>query len=384
MEKGTNKDWMDAVRERCLSDEAAPVSGGWEAMGTRMRRAAARRRAALAAAVAVPAAALLLWAPWRQPANTAGAVPPLADSSVGVPDYSPPAQTPAPSTNTAQIVDGTPILPAPSTNTAQNEDEIPDRPSTGSRNVRDEEREPGPMLAELEQNVPKPRNRARIASVSLRAGSGTVGKNAPVPMASTPYLAALNFLNTTDLSLMPQFKSNASNTREISATANAFFPESSAGQYSHALPLSLGIALRVDLTPKIGLETGLEYAYLHSVEEFAGSRLNQRLHFVGIPVRLDASLWTKGAFGMYAGVGAKMEKCVSASLGRVACEEPRLQWSAEAFVGVQYQLSSRIHLYFQPALSYYFTKTDLPTYRTEHPLGVTLHAGLRFDFQSTY
>ena len=198
-------------------------------------------------------------------------------------------------------------------------------------------------------------------------------------MQSAPYLAALNFLNTTDPSLMPRVKSNTSNTRGISAAANAFFPESSAGQYTHDLPLSLGISLRVDLTPKIGLETGLEYTYLHSTEEFVGSRLNQRLHFVGIPVRLESTLWTNGGFGFYAGVGAKVEKCVSATLGRVACEEPRLQWSAEAFGGVQYQLSSRTHLYFQPALSYYFTRTDLPTYRTEHPLGVTLHAGLRFD-----
>ena len=198
-------------------------------------------------------------------------------------------------------------------------------------------------------------------------------------MASAPYVAALNFLNTTDPSLMPRVKSNTNNTQAISMTANSFFPETSAGQYTHDLPLSLGLSLRVDLSPKIGLETGLEYTYLHSTEEFLGSRLNQRLHFVGIPVRLDATLWTKGGFGVYAGVGAKVEKCVSATLGRVSCEEPRLQWSAEAFGGVQYQLSRRTSLYFQPALSWYFTKTDLPTYRTEHPLGVTLHAGLRFD-----
>ena len=239
--------------------------------------------------------------------------------------------------------------------------------------------ETGPSLAELLPDDPKPRHRARISSVSLRAGSAMVRRNAPISMRSAPYLAALNFLNTTDPSLMPRVKSNASNTRGIGATANAFFPESSAGQYTHDLPLSLGLSLRMDLTPKMGLETGLEYTYLHSTEEFDGSRLNQRLHFVGIPVRLDASLWTNGGFGFYLGVGAKVEKCVSATLGRVACEELRLQWSAEVFGGVQYQLSSRTHLYFQPALSYYFTKTDLPTYRTEHPLGVTLHAGLRFD-----
>jgi hypothetical protein len=198
-------------------------------------------------------------------------------------------------------------------------------------------------------------------------------------MQSEPYIAALNFLNTVDPSMMPGVKSSTSNTREIGYLANSFFSASSSGQYTHDLPLSLGLSVRVALTPRLGLESGLEYTYLHSVEDFVGNRLNQRLHFIGIPVRLEASLWERNAFGIYAGIGGKMEKCISASLGRVACEEPRMQWSAEAFGGIQLRLHPRMQLYFQPALSWYITKTDLVTYRTEHPLGFTLHAGLRFD-----
>lgn len=390
---------MDAVRERCLSHEAAPAPGGWEALGARMRLAAARRRAAFAAAAGVAGvvAALFLWAPWqpdRHP-DSSGGIPPeppasLLSETFAAPDLpandalsfagsigeSHSAQSAVPSSKTAQFVDGGLENPAPSTKMAQNVDGEPKNPALSTKQadivdgipdqVRDEEREP------------KPRHRARIA-IGLRAGTGPTRRDAQVSMQSAPYVAALNFLNTTDPSLMPRVKSNTNNTQAISATANAFFSSSMAGQYSHDLPLSLGLSLRMGLTPKMGLETGLEYTYLHSTEEFAGSRLNQQLHFVGIPVRLDASLWTKGGFGIYAGVGVKVEKCVSAKLGRVACEEPRLQWSAEAFGGVQYQLSRRTSLYFQPALSWYFTKTDLPTYRTEHPLGVTLHAGLRFD-----
>jgi len=49
------------------------------------------------------------------------------------------------------------------------------------------------------------------------------------------------------------------------------------------------------------------------------------------------------------------------------------------FGGIQYRIGSLAQLYFQPELSYYFTRTDLVTYRTEHPLGVSLHVGLRFD-----
>ena len=73
------------------------------------------------------------------------------------------------------------------------------------------------------------------------------------------------------------------------------------------------------------------------------------------------------------------ERSRSASLGRVECEEIRLQWSAGAFAGLQYELGPRVHLYFQPDFSYSFTKTDLVTYRTENPLVFSLNAGLRFD-----
>jgi len=149
--------------------------------------------------------------------------------------------------------------------------------------------------------------------------------------------------------------------------------------YRHDLPLTLGLSVRADLTPRIGLESGLEYSYLHSVEFLADESLDQRLHFIGIPLRGDFRIWSGDRFALYAGLGGKVEKCVYAILGRVQSDEKQLQWSAEAFAGAQYRLGRRTCLYLQPELSYYFTRTDLVTCRTEHPLNVSLHAGLRFE-----
>lgn len=421
MENNSNKDWMDAVREQCFPDGVTLAPGGWEAVGAKMRRAAARRRAMLAAAIALPALVLLLWSPWQQ-ASMAPASPKSGEVLIGeiqtsvpaVPDASqlaglssraaeyyfsdsgpknqfllrpsqrsrtsgdssaippdrastlPEAPSDAPTVapdETAVIPEAVSVAPAPSSI-------LPDPIGAPVRT------EPQAPLLALDD--PSPRHRLRV-SVGLRAGTGPTRREATVSMQSEPYIAALNFLNTVDPSMMPGVKSSTSNTREIGVLANLFFAESSSGQYTHNLPLSLGLSIRVALTPRIGLESGLEYTYLHSVEDFVGNRLNQRLHFIGIPVRLEASLWERKAFGIYAGIGGKMEKCVSASLGRIACEESRLQWSTEAFGGIQLRLLPRTRLYFQPALSWYFTKTDLVTYRTEHPLGFTLHAGLRFD-----
>ena len=398
MEKGIDKGWMDAVREQCLSDEVPLSPGSWTQIGRKMRRAAALRRSALAAAILLPAVALLVWSPWRQAATQpVGPAPQLAVSSESVPPeplaplrseslvaMNPSAShhstsfRPAPSAVIPDLTgeSSVPSPTSPSSNTVQIEDEIPEKAIPSSKTAPDEDEVSDGVL--WVQADPEPRTRHGI-SLGLRAGSGPTRRASAVSMQSAPYLAALTFLNTIDPSRMPSVKSNYKNTKEIGAAANAFFPESAAGRYAHDLPLSLGLSLRMSLTPRLGLESGLEYTYLHSVEEFAGSRLNQRLHFIGIPVRLDASLWTDGGFGIYAGLGGKVEKCVSATLGRVVCEEPRLQWSAETFGGIRYQIRPRMQLYFQPALTWYLTKTDLVTYRTEHPLGLSLHAGLRFD-----
>ena len=107
--------------------------------------------------------------------------------------------------------------------------------------------------------------------------------------------------------------------------------------------------------------------------------LSQNLHFIGIPVRFDARVCSWNGFDMYAGIGIKAEKCVAASIGHVQCEEKRIQLSAGTFAGVQYSIGRRAHLYFQPDLSYYLTKTDLITYRTENPFTFSLNAGIRFD-----
>ena len=398
MKQGMNKDWTEAIREKILSDGAVPSPAGWEAVGRRVRRSEALRRGGLAAAVLLPVLALLIWSPWRQPATTSapivadGASPssrnaaPVPDISSVIPD--PIRDLPAPtrlaqslpSSKQAVFEDETPKYEFPSSNLPENEDgtEIPDQ-------VRDEE--PPAVLPDLPAPSPfisgtepesQIRRRPRI-SVGVSAGSGTVQRETAITMRSAPYIAALAFLNTLAPNQIPKVKSSISNSQPYVPAANAVYSESSIGNYHHDLPLSVGVQVRLGLTPKLGLESGLEYTYLHSVEESALGALDQRLHFIGIPIRMNASLWARGGFDMYAGLGGKVEKCLSASLGIVKCEESRLQWAAEAFGGIQYKIGDHTKLYFQPALTWYLSRTDLVTYRTEHPLGLSVQAGLRFD-----
>ena len=393
MDKKMNKDWTDAVREQFLSDRVAPSPDGWSRIGHKMRRAAAMRRSAMAAIVLVPFGTLLLWAPWRQPS-----APRFAAS--GHPSIL--ADTPA--SLATPLLPGN-VLSLPGRNTAVPEASpeappvtlaapavLPDTPADlpaaspvwqDTPPVLSETPPVGPEEAVFEPfQAQEPQNRLRL-SVGLKAGSGAFRRSEAVTLPSSPYVAGLTYLNTFIKVINPKWaqnvKSSASNTSGLSAEANSFFPESSINQYRHNLPLSLGVMVRMDIHPRLGVESGIEYTYLHSAIESVIGRLDQQLHFVGIPVRLDFRFLSRGGFNLYAGAGAKAEKCIAASFGSVSCEEKRIQWSAEAFAGVQYRLWDRAHLFFQPEVSYYFTATDLPTYRTENPLTLTLQAGLRFD-----
>lgn len=386
---------MDAVREQCLSDEGTPSPQGWSQISHKMRRAAALRRSIMAVAVLVPVSALLLWSPWRQ-----GSLPevlepaPIAVNDISyefiepavVPEATPLTPRPIPvfrpkpaSVVKLEAVD----LPVTQEVPPALSDTVSVKESSPSSGRRDAEESSGVTFDPFESlSARQPGLRPRL-SVGVKAGTGTARRDASVRLQSAPYMAALAYMNAYPIARDPMatsgVKANTSNTVGLSSEAKQFIPEFSTDLYHHDLPVSLGVTFRMDLNSRVGVESGIDYTYLHSSVESLGGKLDQRLHFIGIPLRLDARLLSRGRLDLYAGIGVKAEKCVAASFGTVRCEERRLQWSAGAFAGVQYGLWNRTHLFFQPELSYYVTGTDLLTYRTEHPLTFTLQAGLRFD-----
>ena len=396
MDKEMNKDWMDAFRERCLSDETIPSPDGWSQISRKMRHAAIRRHSALTVALLIPIAAILLWSPWRQPAvhDVPGSIP-LAENTIpseSDDSFVAPEEEPIITSKVASIVpnkakespdirsDETVVPNSPSVNPKNSvEPDVTNKPDELEKPHEDSPKEKVSIESFEAISEPARRRRPRL-SIGVDAGSGMVPRKTDVLLQSTPYIAALTFMNAIELPAKTRgILSNYSNTVSFGVEANQFFPASSTNHYHHDLPLSLGVTARMAFTSRWGMESGIEYTYLHSGVESAIGRLDQRLHFIGIPVRMDARLLSRGGFDLYAGVGAKAEKCLAASLGQVRCEENRIQWSAEAIAGVQYGIGNRAYLFFQPEASYYLTKTDLVTIRTEKPISFTLHAGLRFD-----
>ena len=395
----------DAIREYWRNQEDGTSPDSWSRILRKMHRAAALRASAIAVALLLPVSALMLWNSHRQPSG-----PTLAEITPTIPDGPSPAfdeQSPVFEEPTA-IQEDTFVIPSspsaipsePSVIPSEAKESVsspvvpsdtlasPQAPRQEPQNAPRQDTRPDPVDPFLTLPEQIQRQRPRI-SLSFRAGSGTNRRNTEVNLNSTPYIAALTYMNeispldnaTNAIDIM-NVRSNYGNAIEWlsnNSALNAF--QSTTDHYRHDLPVSLGLTARMELTPRVGVESGLEYTYLHSTVLSEAVQMDQRLHFVGIPVRVDTRLWSRDGIDLYAGLGAKAEKCISATMGKIECEEPRLQWSTEAFGGVQYRIAPRAHLYFQPQISYSLTKTDLVTYRTETPLMFTLNAGLRFDLK---
>jgi hypothetical protein len=163
--------------------------------------------------------------------------------------------------------------------------------------------------------------------------------------------------------------------------------------YRHHTPITLGLSVRWMLDEVWSLESGLTYTYLSSDMKAGYYPAKQELHYVGIPLKINRSVWKNNRWMVYAGVGGAVEKCVSArqtifnsfvnhrevlSENQVKLNE--LQWSLIASLGVQFKLMNQMGIYAEPGVVYYFDDgSKVETIRKEHPLNVNFQIGLRFS-----
>lgn len=207
-------------------------------------------------------------------------------------------------------------------------------------------------------------------------------------------------------------------------------------EMDYKMPVSVGASVKWNINDLWALESGLYYTYLASeinnqskpkVEE------KQKLHYIGIPLKVQRTFWKNRRWAVYASTGFMLEKCVKAtrdisfSSGNISSYElgkhtsvasgipvvsgiqsfvpkhdgeaswdytpaasqgeehtsfhvNQLQCSASLSAGVQFNLAKRVGLYVEPGATYYFNDgSGIETIRKEHPLNFSLQMGIRFD-----
>lgn len=152
--------------------------------------------------------------------------------------------------------------------------------------------------------------------------------------------------------------------------------------FRHHQPVGFGLSVRREFRHGLSLESGLVYTLLRSDVRtaFASEDISQQLHMLGVPLRVNWNFLNRNHFLLYIGAGGMVEKCLYAKFGSKVVTESGVQWSAFGVAGAEYRFGRTVGLYFEPELSYYFTRTGLETARTESPLTLTFRLGMRFSF----
>lgn len=211
-------------------------------------------------------------------------------------------------------------------------------------------------------------NPSERTSLALFAGGGMTGSSA---MGNTP-LRSYSVTSNEVVSIV-------GNGNNFSPMLRRDYDQSS---FRHHLPLSFGFTVRREFPYDLSLESGVVYTLLWSDVRlrYSSEDVSQKLHFIGIPLRMNWQFVEQDRFSSYVGVGGMVEKCISARFGSETVDEGTLQWSVAAALGVQYRLVDQVGLYFEPEVSYYLTDTQLRTSRSDAPLSLTLRLGVRVLF----
>ena len=166
----------------------------------------------------------------------------------------------------------------------------------------------------------------------------------------------------------------------------------------HRLPMTIALQVNKMLNSRLSVGTGLQYTQLYSETHigntYAWDEKQQRLHYLGIPLRLSWYPVRSNRWSIYGTaqtmlelpLHGKQQKASFVDGLQVKVEDlklsPSVQWSVGVGVGLEYRLTPVIGIYAEPSMQYFFKTGDgLDTWRTAHsttfsvPLGVRIMLG---------
>lgn len=167
----------------------------------------------------------------------------------------------------------------------------------------------------------------------------------------------------------------------------------------HKMPVIIGLSLSKPLTSRWSIETGVRYSFMESAFRYESKlsvqRVNQQIHYLGIPLKFNCRLYSAGGFSLYGQGGGALDIPVSGQQSvrtQFSIEKPSpetgnrhihapLQWSVEGGLGIQYHFTPKVSIFAEPSVHYYFNPGgEIKTIRQERPFEFTLPVGLRLTW----
>ena len=156
----------------------------------------------------------------------------------------------------------------------------------------------------------------------------------------------------------------------------------------HHQPVTFGLSLSYPLTSRLSVLSGVTYTKLSSdfIQKMNDTKVvnEQELHYVGVPVRLSYQLLSWKGFSLYGIAGGAADMNVKSSYTtegvKGKARKDRVQFSADAAAGVQYQVLPQLGLYVEPGVKYYLdNKSRVDNYFKDHPFNFNLQVGVRYE-----
>lgn len=166
----------------------------------------------------------------------------------------------------------------------------------------------------------------------------------------------------------------------------------------HHMPVTAGFEIARSLSPKWSISGGLRYTYLRTdiliENKHGGSEKNYKIHYIGIPVKVNYEIFGKGRFSLYGHAGMALDIPVH---GQAAIKEydyggsvhrfekysldMPLQWSVEGGLGVRYQVTPSLHIYAEPSFMHHFNPgSGINTTWRDRALELAIPIGIGFTW----
>ncbi len=175
--------------------------------------------------------------------------------------------------------------------------------------------------------------------------------------------------------------------------------EETSTKSSYGIPLSFGAGVRIGLTQRWSIGTGLNYTFLTRqfygkytsvspegvIEGVTLSDITNKQHYLGIPVNVFYDVISNDKINFYAYAGGMVEKCLSDSYHLINTSITHkekvagAQLSVNAGIGVEFLLGRHLGLYIDPSVRYYFNNGQPKSIRTVQPLMFGFEMGLRVN-----
>lgn len=165
----------------------------------------------------------------------------------------------------------------------------------------------------------------------------------------------------------------------------------------HDKPITLGLAVNKNIGKHWSLETGLQYSYLKSYFTLGTGNYRvdkeQKLHYIGIPVKLSYQFMAYKRLSAYGSAGASIQIPLSGKTyadyvigGKSGYTTdwktiPSIQWTVNTNIGIQYQFAPKLTLFVEPTLNWYIPNgSEVKNTWTERPFTLTVPFGIRFSW----